>query len=483
MNNILQLKPIKNKKMTKKTNKLFYLFIFFQLCVFTIHAQSYISYNEYISSLKTNFPLTKLAENLSLQGNYQLNAARGNYDPTINAYHENKFYSGKNYFSVAHAEFKQPIFTNQYLVAGWDYGQGNFVDQSSTTPNSGTPFVGVEASILQGLLFDKRRAEVLKARGYKDYLDAEKKQIINQILFDASIHFTDFAYAEKKLLLYQFFIKLAIDRYKGLIDLSSVGERPAIDTVEAALLFQGRLLEFQSASIDNQKALNKLMNFYWNDNNLPMPLDTAMIIKDSIEVYFEKARQLVVLELQSDSFANPMIEKYIANQKILKVDKRLKAELIKPKLDVKYNFLSTSSNPYSTDYTINNYKWGAKFSMPLFFRTSVNDFKISKIRLKNNEYELLNKGNEISLKLKTLKQVISMTARQVMAAEKNVAFSKQLLQAEKLKFENGESSLFLLNTRETKWLESELKLAEYRAKFIKLYFELIYTKGDVNYQL
>jgi outer membrane protein TolC len=103
--------------------------------------------------------------------------------------------------------------------------------------------------------------------------------------------------------------------------------------------------------------------------------------------------------------------------------------------------------------------------------------------LKNNEYELLNKGNEISLKLKTLKQVISMTARQVMAAEKNVAFSKQLLQAEKLKFENGESSLFLLNTRETKWLESELKLAEYRAKFIKLYFELIFTKGDVNYQL
>jgi outer membrane protein TolC len=121
--------------------------------------------------------------------------------------------------------------------------------------------------------------------------------------------------------------------------------------------------------------------------------------------------------------------------------------------------------------------------MPLFFRTSVNDFKISKIRLKNNEYELLNKGNEISLKLKTLKQVISMTARQVMAAQKNVAFSKQLLQAEKLKFENGESSLFLLNTRETKWLESELKLAEYRAKFIKLYFELIFTKGDVNYKL
>jgi outer membrane protein TolC len=474
---------IKQKKMIKKTNNLIFLFIFSVAFVSLTTAQSYISYNEFITSLKNNYPITKVAENISLQGDYQLKAARGNYDPVIDAVHENKFYNGKNYFSVAHAELKQPIFTNQFLVAGWDYGQGNFVDQSMQTPNSGTPFLGLETSVLQGLLFDKRRAEVLKAKGYKEYLNAEKKQIINQLLFEASLHFTDFAFAEKELQLYQYFMRLAIDRYKGLIDLSNAGERPAVDTIEASLLFQGRLLEYQSASIDNQKALNKLMNFYWSDGLKPMALDTAMIIKDSIEIYYDKAKQLVSIELQSDSFANPIIEKYRANQKILKVDKRLKAELIKPKLDVKYNFLSTGTNPYSTDYSINNYKWGAKFSMPLFFRTSVNEFKIAKLRLQNNEFELLNKGNELSLKLQTLKQVISMIARQVMAAEKNVAFSKQLLLAEKLKFENGESSLFLLNTRETKWLESELKLAEYRAKFIKLYFELIYTKGDVNYQL
>lgn len=470
--------------MIKKQNNITLLvLVFFSFCFRFALAQNSLSYNDFVSAIKVNFPLSKLADNIALQGTYQLNSARGNYDPTINAVHENKFYSGKNYFSVAHAEFKQPIFTNQYLVAGWDYGQGNFVDQSLATSNSGTPFVGIEASVLQGLLFDKRRAEVLKAKGYKEYLEAEKKQLVNQILYEASLHFTDFAFAEKELQLYQYFMKLASDRYKALIDLSNAGERPAVDTVEASLLFQGRLLEYQSASIDNQKALNKLMNFYWADNAVPKPLDTAMIIKDSIEVYYEQAKQLVVIELQSDSFSNPTIEKYIANQKILKVDKRLKAELIKPKLDVKYNFLSPSSNPYSTDYSINNYKWGAKFSMPLFFRTSVNDFKISKLKLKNNELELLNKANELNLKLKTLKQVISMTARQVFAAEKNVAFSKQLLQAEKLKFENGESSLFLLNTRETKWMESELKLAEYRAKFLKLYFELIYIKGDVNYQL
>lgn len=85
--------------------------------------------------------------------------------------------------------------------------------------------------------------------------------------------------------------------------------------------------------------------------------------------------------------------------------------------------------------------------------------------------------------MKLINQAIFILRDQVSFAEKNVRYSKQLLEAEKLKFDSGESSLFLLNTRETKWLESELKLAEYRTKFIKAVFELVYVKGSINYKL
>ena len=150
---------------------------------------------------------------------------------------------------------------------------------------------------------------------------------------------------------------------------------------------------------------------------------------------------------------------------------------------MKYNFLSSNANPYFTDYSTSNYKWGAKFSMPLFLRTSRNEFKIAKLNYKNSGYELANKQNEIELKMKLINQAIFILRDQVSFAEKNVRYSKQLLEAEKLKFDSGESSLFLLNTRENKWLESELKLAEYRTKFIKEVFELVYVKGSINYKL
>ena len=55
--------------------------------------------------------------------------------------------------------------------------------------------------------------------------------------------------------------------------------------------------------------------------------------------------------------------------------------------------------------------------------------------------------------------------------------------AEKIKFDNGESSLFLINTRETKWLEAELKLIEYQLKYTKNIFSLIYLKGNLDYSL
>ena len=56
-----------------------------------------------------------------------------------------------------------------------------------------------------------------------------------------------------------------------------------------------------------------------------------------------------------------------------------------------------------------------------------------------------------------------------------------MLEGEQLKFSIGESSLFLLNTRENKWLEAELKLAEYRLKFMQTVLELIYLNGDLKY--
>lgn len=108
---------------------------------------------------------------------------------------------------------------------------------------------------------------------------------------------------------------------------------------------------------------------------------------------------------------------------------------------------------------------------------------MAKLNSQNNSFELANKSIELDFKLNALKQNIGLLAEQLQNAERSVKYSKQLVEAEKLKFTNGESSLFILNARESKWLESELKLSEYKLKFIKTVLNIIYLKGNLNYVL
>ena len=86
------------------------------------------------------------------------------------------------------------------------------------------------------------------------------------------------------------------------------------------------------------------------------------------------------------------------------------------------------------------------------------------------------------MKKKIYNQNLILIQSQISNAEQSVSLSKKMLELEKIKFDNGESSLFMLNQRENKWLELELKLNEYKFKFIKTVLGLIYLRGDLNFR-
>lgn len=155
--------------------------------------------------------------------------------------------------------------------------------------------------------------------------------------------------------------------------------------------------------------------------------------------------------------------------------------MLKPKLDLSYNFLSGSSVPYN--FSTANYKWGASLSFPLLFRNPRGEYKIAKLLTSNNTLELDNQKNLLANKRRIIAESGRVLLRQIQNAQRSAFFSQQLVDAERLKFTNGESSLFLVNTRENKWLETELKLLDFKLKFVKTVLEAIYVDGSLNYNL
>lgn len=458
------------------------LFILLFICGFGRHAkgQESYTYNSFLNVVKKENPLSKRAGNAVTYGQVQHRAAKGNYDPQLSVGADGKEFNSKHYFSNVNAELKQPLYTSHYLKAGYQYGQGAFVDPEKLTPAMGIPFFGVEASLLQGMTFDKRRAELIKAQHYTDFYDAEQKILINELMYVASNYYAEALYIKKANSLYRYFADLADQRLKGIKDLSQVGERPTIDTIEASIFLQGRQLDSQAADIELSKKLNELLALR---NAGDVMAITSLNLTDSLElVYYSTLKGTRLLNTVNTN-GNPVIAQYMAKQKILDTERRLKQEMIKPVLNVSYNFLSNSSGIVSPVFNTNNYKWGASFSLPLFLRKPRHEYKMSSLDSRNNELETINKQNQLNYKRNYILQAIEITAGQIANAEKSAAYSRLLVEAERMKFANGESSLFLLNTRENKWLETELKLSEYRLKFIKNYIELTYLAGDLAYEI
>ena len=463
-----------------KRNNRSIVFFFVYVCSIPLYGQYKLNYSNFINNVLANNPLAQSANNVSKIAKFQYNAMRGNYDPQIKGSHENKTFIGKNYYSILNAEVTQPISTSQSIKLGYDYGIGNNINPELQTSVNGLPYFGMEASLLQGLLFDKRRANVLKAKYYVSYANSDRDAQLNELLFESSLSYFDWIYFVKQRSINSYFLSLAQQRYQGVEQLVNLGERPSVDTIEASLFIQSRMLEIQQSEIEIQKQTNQIASFNWESSN-PSQLNIQFISDDSLESYYEMAKLKISQYLYIDSVSNPIIRKYTHYQEILDVDKRLKKEMIKPKLDVNYNLLSTNTSQFNPIFSTNNYKWGVNFSFPLFMRNSVNEYRVSNLVSYNNKLELSNKDNELKFKIEVIQKTISLLSEQILNAEKTVAYSQLLVDAEKQRFNIGESSLFLINSRESKWLEASLKLADYKLKFIKSMLQIIYLKGNMKY--
>jgi outer membrane protein TolC len=228
---------------------------------------------------------------------------------------------------------------------------------------------------------------------------------------------------------------------------------------------QSRQVMLQQFEADLQNSKFKLATFLWGENEEPLELEegTLPLQKDSIELQ----NPILYRSLLTDSVlqAHPYLQ--IANFKVetLEVEKRLKREQLKPQLNLQYNFLNEPINYNPFDgISVNNYKWGLTFEMPLFLRKERGDLQLAELKLQSAEYQLDNTFAALNFKIKSSMVDLENVSAQIEVYRKTVEDTKTLLEAEKRMFENGESSLFLINVREMAYIQSQLKYIELLTK-------------------
>jgi outer membrane protein TolC len=228
-----------------------------------------------------------------------------------------------------------------------------------------------------------------------------------------------------------------------------------------------------------------LSAYTWTENgqavNLPQDLKPAEGLLQIDNIRFEAETQQF---FEQEAMRNhPELQAYPIKLQYLEVDKRWAFQQLLPKLDLKYNQLGKGFNLLNSSLQPlfqNNFQYGVQFSMPLRLSEGRGQYRIAKYRIQQTELDR-------DLKQKLIQNKVSMEFQQLTQIQKQLSIQQSLLRnqeglldGENIRFTNGESSLFLVNNREQKVIETKQKLIALSSKYLQQKIKLRWASGILS---
>jgi outer membrane protein TolC len=442
-----------------------------------------LSPQQFWENVSAYHPVARQALLLEEEGRQSLLEARAAFDPKISAFQEQKYFGGKDYFTYGSSQLKVPTPWGPSLKAGYDWtnADGLYLNPERTIPEAGQAILGLEVPLLRGLLFDEARSDWRQAQLGIDRSAALARQLRNYLFLEAHKLYWDWAWAYYAKELAEGAQRNSLERLAVIRESFLVGDYAAIDTLEAFLQVQSWQLETQDAAIALAHAENKMQSMYWQESGQPVSWNSNWQPLPPRETPTETPGLAALQQLMQN---HPSLTELQLKLSQLDLERRWKTEQFKPELSLNFNLLANEFdfNPGDAsgarDLLMNNYKWGFRFSYPLFLRKARAGLAKTDIKIAQTEWKLSYKQQQLTTQLQAYWQEWQTRQQQVVLAAELVANYQTLLEAEQEKFSLGESSVFLLNSRQQKLLSAQLKELKAQAEWQKVAIALWYTVGE-----
>ncbi len=415
-----------------------------------------MSFREYMGFVKAHHPIAKQAQLLIDGGQANLLKSRGGFDPKIEVDYDRKEFKGIEYYDELNGIFKIPTWYGVEFKAGAERNEGTFLDPSNSQTENGLYSAGVSVNLGQGFLINDRMATLRKAKIYNEQTKVDRDLLVNAVLYEAALAYFKWWEIHQEYKVYDQFYENAQIRLQAVKSSVSAGDKAAIDSVEAGIAAQNRALNREQVRIQLVKQRLNLANFLWL-NDIPVELQANIIPQEDLNDEIDATLEIYGFALNEFTIENhPKLRSMNFKIDQLDIDRKLKANKLLPKLTLDYNFLSPEWNEFNSFRTA-DYKGGLTFSMPLFFRKERGDLKLAKIKIADAKYDLVSVQLEIKNKITSIFNELDSYNIQVAMINGIVESSQIMLTGEERKFELGDSSLFLINSREIKLIDSKLK--------------------------
>lgn len=436
-----------------------------------------------LKQVRAYHPTLRQAELLPKQGESYLRYARGGFDPKLFFEQREKTFKTENYYTETSAGVSVPTWFGLDIKAGYENNSGLYLSPDLKTPANGLSYAGIDVPLLRNLVTDARRTGLRQAQLFREQSEAMRVQLLNELAQQVIQDYADWYFSWQEKEICRQAVALLTERMNAIRSEFQAGGKSAADTIETSAQLGIFSLMLRDAGLREIKTRLMLSAHLWNETEQPVyikaetiPDYTGMEFLDSMLQSFPNT--LVTAGIQNLQPALQMMDLYVQKNQL---EMRLKRQAMLPEINLKYRALSPGYFEFPAGSSMRmNSTFGLAFSSSLFLRKERGEFELSRLAWQESGLKLKQKVRETEQKVDGLYQE-ALTYASLSRDYATVSGQyKQLYENEKTRFIAGDATVFMVNMRETRWIETRIKLNDYRQKQVHSAARYLETAGVIG---
>ena len=392
-------------------------------------------------------------------------AAQGRFDLVLRSFVETNslgFYESRRFDVSA----EQPTalwgtsFYTGYLASG---GAFPSYDGRFQTNGLGEYRAGMRVPLFRDRALDSRRAELGKAHLGRRLADLGIQQQRLVILQAATARYWNWVAAGRRFAVAQSIFNIAVEREKILETAVELGQLPRFEVLDNKRIIEQRRSQFVAARRGVEQASFDLSLFYRDNQGQP-----RIALPEQLPPAFPRPSGLDENQLERDIAQaldrRPELARLQTQQDQVRLDQRLAENRRLPGLDFILSYdreLGERRVPRGP----NELRAGIAFELPLQRRTATGQAVAARTRVAQIDQRLQFQREQVSVEVRDAISAVRAAFEGANVLEAEVLATRQVEDAERLRYDLGESTLFVLNQRELQTADAQVRevsaLADY----------------------
>lgn len=413
-----------------------------------------MAWSEFVATAVERAQDVRVAEAKVAEARAKRMSAFAAFEPRVNLSSEGKDYGNDLQYRLDRAEARVGLPGGIDLVGGAAQGTGAFINPERKTPTEGLVNLGISAPLGGALVFSDRQYEWGASTRNLEIAEAKLDRTERKAILNAVKVYTFWQAQSEVQGAVDEALAVAAERLRLVREAFRLGERSEMDTLEAYLSWVDRRADaakqanFTAGAIADVQQLLRGADTTGVDLTGMRPQSLPVVLGTSRQ----EASSIPELEMVNSALRRERLATTTAWAQWL------------PAPYVDYRMLQWGGSAWNPEAV----QWKVGLTVPLFNQKARAELAGAQARLRAAQANATATQNQFDIVRVQLAQQVQALDSELKALTASETAAYALLQQERRRFALGESTMFILASRETKYLEAVQKRTLTSAKLQSL---------------